>query len=278
MATIHLRFPEGKEKALTLSYDDGVEQDIRLLHIMKQYGLKGTFNINSGLYAKEGTIYQEDHIHRRMTEKQITEAFHGAGQEVAVHSFTHPFLEQLPQAMMMKEIIADRETLEEQFGTIVRGMAYPFGTWNEEVIAALQSCGIVYARTVESTYDFKIPVDWMKLPATCHHNSPKLMELGKKFVEDKVTRAPYLFYLWGHSYEFEAQNNWHIIEEFAKCVGYKADIWYATNIEIYEYIEAFHRLIFSINGKYIKNPTSINIWLTLNGTTLVVKAGETITL
>lgn len=273
-----MRFPEGKEKALTLSYDDGVEQDIRLLRIMKQYGLKGTFNINSGLYVKEGTFYPENHIHRRMTEKQITEAFLNSGQEIAVHSYTHPFLEQLPSAMMIKEIIEDREKLEEQFGTIVRGMAYPFGTWNEEVISALKSCGIVYARTVESTYDFKIPVDWMKLPATCHHNTPRLMELGSKFVEDKVTRAPYLFYLWGHSYEFEAQNNWNVIEDFAKYVGYKEDIWYATNIEIYEYIDAFKRLIFSMNGKRIKNPTSTNIWFTLNGAAIKIKAGETITL
>ena len=39
MASIHLRFPEGKAKALTLSYDDGVEQDVKLLKIMQQYGL-----------------------------------------------------------------------------------------------------------------------------------------------------------------------------------------------------------------------------------------------
>ena len=57
MANLFMRFPEGKVKALTLSYDDGVEQDVRLIEIMKKYGLKGTFNINSGLYASEGTVY-----------------------------------------------------------------------------------------------------------------------------------------------------------------------------------------------------------------------------
>ncbi|MDF2801999.1 MAG: polysaccharide deacetylase [Anaerocolumna sp.] len=273
-----MRFPEGKDKALTLSYDDGVEQDIKLLSIMNQYGLKGTFNINSGLYAEEGTIYSESQIHRRMTKRQISDAFMNSGQEVAVHSLTHPFLEQLPTAMVIKEIIEDRENLEKQFGTIVRGMAYPYGTWNDSVVDALKSCGIVYARTVVSTFDFRLPVDWMRLTATCHHNAPNLLELASEFVEDKVSRAPYLFYLWGHSYEFEDNNNWRVIEEFAKYTGHREDIWYATNIEIYEYIEAFNRLVFSVNGKSVKNPNRTKVWFKLNGETIAIKAGETITM
>lgn len=65
---IFMRFPGGKKKALTLSYDDGVEQDIRLIDIMKKNGLKGTFNLNSGCYAPEGTVYPAGTIHRRMTK------------------------------------------------------------------------------------------------------------------------------------------------------------------------------------------------------------------
>ena len=33
MENLFLRFPGGKKKALTLSYDDGKEQDIRLVSI-----------------------------------------------------------------------------------------------------------------------------------------------------------------------------------------------------------------------------------------------------
>jgi peptidoglycan/xylan/chitin deacetylase (PgdA/CDA1 family) len=275
MSGIHLRFPEGKEKALTLSYDDGVEQDARLLEIMKQYGLKGTFNINSGLYAKEGTVYPKGQIHRRMTEKQITEHFKGSGQEIAVHSLTHPFLEQLPAALMVKEILEDRENLEKQFDTIVRGMAYPFGTLDDAVVAALQACGIAYARTVISTYDFRIPRDWLRLTATCHHAAPELKDLAKRFVEDKVKHAPYLFYLWGHSYEFEADNNWNVIEDFAGYVGERDEIWYATNIEIYEYIKAYEQLVFSADGKRIKNPTNTAIWLKADEDIIKIEAGVT---
>ena len=42
MSGMFMRFPKGRAKALTLSYDDGTEQDIRLIRIMNQNGLKGT--------------------------------------------------------------------------------------------------------------------------------------------------------------------------------------------------------------------------------------------
>lgn len=47
-----MRFPGFKLKALTLSYDDGVRQDKRLIEIMQKHGLKGTFNINGGLFSE----------------------------------------------------------------------------------------------------------------------------------------------------------------------------------------------------------------------------------
>lgn len=273
---VFMRFPEGRAKALTLSYDDGVEQDIKLINIMNKHGLKGTFNLNSGGYAEEGTVYPEGHIHRRMPEKQVTELYKNSGHEVAVHALTHAFLDQLPTHMAINEILKDRENLEKQFGTMVRGAAYPFGAMSDEVIEALKLCGIVYSRTVISTNDFRIPKDWLRLTTTCHHNSPELQSLAKKFVEDKVEWTPCLFYLWGHSYEFDEKNNWNVIEEFAKYVGNRDDIWYATNIEIYDYIDAYNRLIFSADGKRVKNPSSRKIWFQYSEKLVEIEAGAMI--
>ena len=45
--------------------------------------------------------------------------------------------------------------------------------------------------------------------------------------------------MWGHSYEFENNNNWVILKNFCKTAGGREDIWYATNIEICDYISAF---------------------------------------
>ena len=40
-----MRFPEGKAKCVTLSYDDARKSDIRLSDLLQKYGLKCTFNV-----------------------------------------------------------------------------------------------------------------------------------------------------------------------------------------------------------------------------------------
>lgn len=275
MSSIFLRFPGGLSKALTLSYDDGVEQDIRLIEIMRAHGLKGTFNLNSGLIAPEGTVYPAGQVHRRMTLSQMQHLYIENGMEVAVHGLTHPFLEQLPQGMLAYELVQDRKNLEAIYGGIVRGMAYPFGTYDERVIAAMKAADIVYSRTVVSTHDFRLPRDWYRLDATCHHADPELMPLAEKFLAAGDDRAPLLFYLWGHSYEFEGADNWNVIEEFAACVGGRDDIWYATNIEIYDYVQAFARLECSADGRRFRNPTAQTLFFaTSAGEALALRPGE----
>ena len=275
MAQVFMRFPGGKQRALTFSYDDGVEQDVRLIEIFRKYGLKATFNLNSGLYAPEGTVYPEGQVHRRMTESQVSELYRGDDMEVAVHGYTHPWLDHMPMNMCTKDLMDDREKLESQFGTLVRGMAYPFGTYSDDVVASMRSVGIVYSRTVQSTHDFNMPADWMRLPATCHHNDPELMKLAHRFVEESSWGRPWMFYLWGHSYEFEGNNNWEVIEEFAEFMSGRDDIWYATNIEIYDYQAAFKQLLFSMDGRIVTNPTAYELWFFLNGEEYSIKPGET---
>lgn len=280
MTDIIMRFKDGKRKALTLSYDDGVEQDIRLIDIMKRYGLKGTFNLNSGLYKDCGTVYEPGTIHRRMSRDEVSALYVKNGMEVAVHGLTHPFLEELPVNICLEEVVKDRENLEKQFDVIVRGMAYPYGTYSDQVIEILKQVGIVYARTVISSGNFRIPTDWFQLEATCHHKDPHLMELAVQFVEDEAVKQgkPLLFYLWGHSYEFESDDNWNVIEEFAEYMGNREDFWYATNLEIYEYIENYKRLVFSMDGTRVQNPTSQDLYLDKSGELKKIPAGQMIEL
>jgi len=275
MAELFMRFPGGVSKALTLSYDDGVEQDIRLIEIMQKHGIKGTFNLNSGCYSPEGKVFPEGHVHRRMSKSQAQAVYRNSGMEVAVHGLTHPFLEQLPDNLCTCEVLQDRINLEADFGCIVRGMAYPYGTYNDTVVESLRQCGIIYSRTVESTERFELPTDWLRMPATCHHRNPRLMELARSFVEDEKMRRAQLFYLWGHSFEFEKDNNnWDVIEDFCAYMGNRKGIWYATNMEIYEYTEAYHRLVFSMDGTLVCNPSAIDVYFEWNRTAYCVKAGE----
>lgn len=153
---VKMRFPEGRDRALTFSYDDGVKQDIRLVEILNKYGMKGTFNLNGGAYTPE----EEADKHRRMTESAATKLFAGGSHEVACHAYTHPSLAEIPASFATYEMIKDREAREAQFGTIVRGMAYPNGSVSNEAAELLKACGIVYAKTTVFTEKLNLPTEF----------------------------------------------------------------------------------------------------------------------
>ena len=269
-------FPNGLRKALTLSYDDGVEQDAELISILNLNGLKCTFNLNSGLFAPEDVVYPEGQIHRRMPLSQAKMLYGDSEHEVAVHCLTHASLPELPQSAMVTEIMADRANLERDFGGVIRGMAYPFGTYSDAAVEALRCCGVLYARTVISTHRFDIPQDWLRLPATCHHADPLLMTLADRFLTERTTYGSKLFYLWGHSYEFEDKKNWDVIIRFCDKMANHPEIWYATNGEIFGYLEAWRQLRTSADGRTLHNPTAATLWFECEGKLYTLPAGETL--
>ena len=270
-----LCFPGWKEKAVAVSYDDDVIFDEKLVGILDEYGLKCTFNLNSGLFAeKEGG--------RMMTEEQAKKLFSGSAHEVAGHGVKHLSLAEFPAAIAAQDVLQDRVNLERIFGKVVDGMAYANGSYDDKVVEILKTCGIKYARTVVSTHKFDIPTDWLRLPATCHHGDPALGELTESFLADYpentyyVSRIPKLFYLWGHAYEFNDRNEWGIIEEFARKVGKRDDVWYATNGEVYDYVKAFDSLVYSVSDAIVKNPTATDVYLNYYGKNIKIGAGETV--
>ena len=56
------RFPGGKAKAVTLSYDDGSNDDAKLLDIIDKYGIKCTFNL-VGSSVGEGRRLSREYVY-----------------------------------------------------------------------------------------------------------------------------------------------------------------------------------------------------------------------
>ena len=171
MNQAYIRFPDFKRKALTLSYDDGVRQDKRLIAIMKKNGLKGTFNINSGLFEPSNNGAET----WRLSLQEALDLYLPSGMEVAVHGYQHLSLSAIDSGLAVNDVVTDRKELEKHFGGIIKGMAYANGCYNDKVVEMLKQCGISYARTVISTERFDLPCDWLRLPTTFHNKNPRLM-------------------------------------------------------------------------------------------------------
>lgn len=251
---VYISFPEGKAKALTMSYDDGKLADERLVEIFNKNGIKGTFNINYGMIDKD---------EKRLKSSVVRELY--KGHEVATHTMTHPTIERCPLVSVASEILEDRKGLESMTGGLVRGHAYPNGSYNEEIKQLFKQLGVAYARTIKSVPDYALPTDPLEWNPTCHHNDPKLMEMAEFFANFQKKQYLKLMYVWGHSYEFDNNDNWNVIEEFCEYMGGREDIWYATNIEIIDYMAAAKNLKFTADGEKVYNPSVTSVWLQIDG-------------
>ncbi|MBO4330978.1 MAG: polysaccharide deacetylase family protein [Oscillospiraceae bacterium] len=252
---MEMLFPEGRTRAFTLSYDDGQIFDRRLVGMFREHGVKATFNLNSGRLGQSGFV----------EASELTSLYTPDCAEIATHGEVHAFLDRLPSPDAFEEIVRDRTALEKLTGTIVRGHAYPFGAYNDRVVELLELAGIAYARTVNSSYSTAIPRDWLRWDPTCHHNDARLTELADGFLKSPPFFGAQLLYVWGHSYEFGREDNWGVMEALLDRVAGRGDVWYATNMEIHDYVEAFRRLEWSVGCGSVTNPSAIDVWAAPGG-------------
>ena len=276
MRYFFLRFPGGKEKAVTFSYDDGCPEDIRTADVLTQYGMKGTFNFTG---------------QPRVSDEEVQEHFFDCGHEIAVHGMHHRAEGDQRPIQGIRDVLDCRLTLEKKYDRIIRGMAYPDsgirrfsnGAEYENIKRYLQDLDIAYARTLGGDNNrFDLPTDWHAWMPTAHHNQPEMMNYIREFLALDVNesygshRFPRLFYIWGHSFEFERDNNWDRLTEICEALSGKENIWYATNMEIYEYVEAYHALVYSADETKIYNPTLHTVWINIDGETYKIASGETL--
>ncbi len=256
------RYPGGKQKALTLSYDDGQIHDRRLVEIFNRAGLKATFHLNSGSLGRGDCL----------EPKEIKELF--LGHEISAHSVHHPHLEVLPPEQLAYELLEDRRALESLASYPVRGMSYPFGSYTSEILSRLPALGIEYSRTVQSHGQFHLPDDWLQWHPTCHHNQ-QLKEKAEEFLACNNWSRLIVLYVWGHSFEFDRQKNWNVIEEFAAQMKPHGDkLWFATNIEIYDYVQALKQVRVSVDGTFVHNRSGQRVWVEINGDVVMIDPGQ----
>ena len=258
-------FPGGKKRVLSFSYDDGSPQDVRLIELLNRYGMKGAFNLNGYRYVD----YTEEQL------QELRDLYRG--HEVACHGYLHGWPERMPGASLVQELVECRRMLEKIFDTHVVGYAFPNGSVCEDAVTALKLCGMAYGINGRPN-NFKLPDNFYLWPTTCHHRDA--MEHTKKFLKwiDSYWYGP-LFIICGHSHDFRKEEQWEEMEQILQMLAFNDQIWYATPIEIHDYIVAQRSLRISIDEKRLTNPTNMDVWVEKDRSQIIcIPAGQTVVL
>jgi peptidoglycan/xylan/chitin deacetylase (PgdA/CDA1 family) len=243
------------QKFFTISFDDGLEQDKRLIELMKKYGLQGTFNLNGGLFgikrlvARVGDIGFMDFpetakirrklfkyaVQQRIPEDEIRQVYQGF--EVASHAFKHEPLALLKADRVTESLDRDVATLEKIVGYPIKGHAYPGGMSSATTEACLREKGFLYGREAFSSSTFAFPENPYHYRPTCSHAGKNTLELMEQFIAAKPEVDDLLLMMWGHGYELDygtERNSWQHIESIFEKIAGRQDIVYCTNVQAFE--------------------------------------------
>ncbi len=119
---------------VSLTFDDGYGSQRAAAQMLTDRGVPATFYLNSGLL--DTTPYAAPSWVAELVEK---------GHEVGGHTTTHVDLVDMPAADRRAAICRDRRMLE-ALGASPTTFAYPFGAYDDEVVADVQACGYRSAR------------------------------------------------------------------------------------------------------------------------------------
>lgn len=233
-------YPGGKAKAFNITYDDGVLQDVRFVELMNQYGLKGTFNLNSGLMETEFEwTHRNGMIVKRLPTSVVAELY--KKHEVASHTLTHPYLSQLTESEVMEEMSKDKENLERLTGRPVLGFGGPFHHWSPMIVECAKRCGFEYARNADERYCYAPPEEYYYWAAGTYHVMPGFRPFVEGFFETEEELA--LCQIVGHTYDLDAENMWQYMESVLKRVSEDESILSMTNIELVRYLKAMRSAV-----------------------------------
>ena len=200
-------------KYFLLSFDDGTVHDKRFVELLNRYGIKGTFNLNSGL--EDFVWYYEDRFPvRRQILSEIGELYRG--HEIASHSLHYHWLNTLTPPQISREIGEDCEVLKKQFGLTEIGFGVPFTACTEREIRIIRKF-VRYIRLSEFVESFAFPADPYHIPIHALYNDADVREKLIRFAEED--REDGLFVMAGHSYELEVLDHWAYMEELLKFIS-----------------------------------------------------------
>ena len=259
-------YPGGKRRAFNITYDDGVLQDIRFVSLLNRYGLKGTFNLNSQLMEEEFAWLHPCGMEVRRLGIDAVQGLYD-GHEIASHTLTHPYMHDLPEFEILRQLGEDKARLEAIFGREVRGFAVPFDYYSDLIARSAEICGFEYARMSEFSLSYAPCGDWYRWKTGIYHIMPELTAFAEGFLKTDQELA--VCQIVGHSYDLDAENLWETVENICAAVAAQEDVWPCTNLELVRYLKAMARF----DGT---NRSGMDLWFEADGKTIILHPGDSV--
>ena len=240
-------------KFFTVSFDDGTEQDIKVIVLMEKYGIRGTFNLSSGLFGEKEHVSRTvsktlpdgssrqvtvEFDHNIMPLEKAKEVYSRSFIEIAGHGAHHMHQAGLGRDRLIEEIVDDAARLSDIFDTKVRGHIFPYGEYYDECISVMAEAGLIYGRlatggTMDKDFSFRAE-RWIIEP-TCRITDHCALPLLKRFISTPCGEKDMVFYMWGHSFELDYRTEtgcYAYLEELFRTVSGTSGIEFVTNGEL----------------------------------------------
>ena len=206
------------DKIFLISFDDGTVWDGRFVELLNKYGMKATFNLNSGL--EDFVWHYEDRFPiRRQILSETVEQYRG--HEVASHTLHHHWLNSLTPPQLSREVGEDCENLKKIFGLDEIGFGVPFTACGDREVNIIKKY-VRYIRLSKFAQSFALPEDPYHIPIHALYNQPDVRQRIAAFAQNDLPVS--LFVMAGHSYELEVLDHWDYMErllQYIRSFGFK---------------------------------------------------------
>ena len=230
------KFPKGAICAVTTSWDDNDQTNLRIDELLRSMNLKGTFFIDPG---KQNGL--SDNQLRKLVEQN----------EIGSHTWSHRNLKRCTVGEIVEELTRSKSYLEQVTKREVVGLAYPWGEYTRQCANIAKEIGYMFARTVgEGQINFP-PSNPFAWGVSIHAmNKPRLLSrratlyiryLSNNWVQVarklffQASKRGAVWHLFGHAWEvFEHQGLLEDLLTICKFVSNRKNVWYATNGDLFQ--------------------------------------------
>ena len=211
-------------------WDDGVNDDIRLIEILRQYGAKASFNLNPATHQAErsgGFNERWGKTIQRLAKSELQAVYEGF--TIANHTMTHPWPLKVSLDTWRHEVFDARKELQDWFQQPIHGFVYPFGQSDDATAAIVREAGHCYGRTTQSATPCVPVEDRMQQPSDCHFHSEQFWDL---YDAAKASGCG-VFYFWGHSYELCTEAQWDAFDAKIARIANDPDVTWAELTDVF---------------------------------------------